>query len=235
MQSKNILWIGVLFIILLTTFCIAKYIDGFHPSIQTVTVPNQEIIDQDFTLQPVEITQTEDFNYSEEVDENYLKVIQLIEQEERDIEDAYNKALVQEVHKSNHTPTVKAPIQVKIIQKPVQKKLVTKKEKTAYKKPKKLSIETIVANQTLLGFGKLSHIEKEKLKEIVRNFKENPSSYLRIESDQKNNKFYSTKRYLNKLGILKEDIQVLEKKYKNAISITHSNHSDIEILVIKKD
>jgi hypothetical protein len=62
-----------------------------------------------------------------------------------------------------------------------------------------------------------------------------PSSYLRIEADQKNSKFYSTKRYLARLGIPVKDIQVLHKKNKNGISISHANHDEIEISIIKKD
>lgn len=229
MQSKNVLWLGVLFIILLTAFCIAKYIDRFHPNIQTVTAPNSEIIDQSFELQPVKIT--------EAVDENYLKVIQLVEQEEKDIEDAYNKALIEEVQKSEQTVKVQKPI----IKQVAQKKRIPKKRRVVSKKPKRLSIETILADQTLVGFGKLSYLEKQKLKEIVHSFQKNPSSYLRIETDKKSNKFYSTKRYLTKLGVLQKDIEVLQKKdgvalgYKSTITISHNNHSKIDILLLKKD
>ncbi len=231
MQSKNVLWLGVLFIILLTAFCIAKYIDKFHPSIQTVTAPDSEIIDQSLELKPVKITEAIEINKTEKVDNNYLKVIQLVEQEEKDIEEAYNKALVQEVQKNEQPIKVEKPIKKQVI----QKKKIPKKRRIPLEKPKKLSIETILANQTLLGLGKLSQVEKQKLKKIVRKFQENPSSYLRIESDKKSNKFYSTKRYLTKLGVSQKDIQVLQKKDKNTISITNSNDSEIEILVIKKD
>jgi len=231
MQSKNVLWLGVLFVVLLTTFCIAKYIDSFYPSIKTVTAPSDEIIDQDSKLQPVKITEIEDVNYTEEIDDNYLKVIQLVEQEEKDIEDTYNQALVHQVHQNKQTTKEQKPVQKKV----VPKKRTLKKQKTALKKPEKLSIETVVASQTLLGFGKLSNTEKRQLKQIVQNFQKHTSSYLRIEADRKSNKFYSTKRYLAKLGVLKEKIQVSEKKYKSAISITHSSPSDIEISVIKKD
>ncbi len=222
MQSKNVLYLGLLLMILLTVFCIARYLNQFHPSIQTVTAPSHEIIDQSSELIPVEIA---DITKDEEVDENYLKVIQLVEQEEQDIKDAYEKALVQEKKKNLKSTQTKI----------VHKKPNLKKQKFSSNKPQRLSIETILANQTLVAFGKLSYNEKQKLRKIVHNFKMNPSSYLRIEADKKSNKFYSTKRYLARLGIPKEDIQVLHKKIKSAISISHSNHSEIEISVIKKD
>ncbi len=231
MQSKNVLWLGVLFIVLLTVFCIAKYINTFNPDIQTVTTPDKEIVDQNFKLEPVQIADITKDNETQEVDENYLMVIKLVEQEEKDIEDAYNRALIQEEQKNLQPIKVDKPIKTKI----VRKKQTPVKQKISPKKSKKMFIETVLANQTLVAFGKLSYVEKQKLKKIALNFQKNPSSYLRIEADKKNNKFYSAKRYLARLGVAQKDIQVLHKKNKNTISISHSNHSEIEISVIKKD
>jgi len=231
MQSKNVLLLGVLFILLLTVFCIAKYLNTFNPDIQTVTSPNIEIIDQNFELEPVKTEDIAQNSQIEEVDDDYLTVIKLVEQEEKDIEDTYNKALIQAKQKSLQTEEVKKPIKTKV----APKKRPPIKQKVFSKKPQKLLIETILANQTLVAFGKLSYTEKQKLKKIVHNFKMNPSSYLRIEADKKSNKFYSTKRYLARLGVSQKDIQVLYKKKKTTISISNSNYSEIEISVIKKD
>jgi hypothetical protein len=230
MQSKNVLWLGLLLVLLLTVFCIAKYINQFHPKIQTITKPTKEIIDQSFELQPVQIADISKEDETQE-DAEYLKVIKLIEQEEKDIEDAYNRALIQEKKKSLKLVKVEKPI--KKVSK--QKKKSFAKQKTPLKKPKKFLIETILANQTLVAFGKLSYLDKQKLKKIVHNFKKHPSSYLRIETKNKNSKFYSARRYLASLGVLQEDIQVLANHRKNAISISHSNNNNIEISLIKKD
>ena len=226
MQSKNVLYLGLLSMTLLTVYCIAKYLNQFHPNIKTVTAPTQEVIDKNSELLPVQVTDITKEAQEEEVDKNYLKVIQLVEQEERDIKDAYESALRQEAEKNLQTTKV---------EKPTKTKIVHKKRKGNSKKYKRFSIETILANQTLVAFGKLSYFEKQKLKKIVHNFKMNPSSYLRIEADKKNNKFYSTKRYLARLGIPQENIQILHKRKQNTISISASDYGEIEISVIKKD
>ncbi len=48
MQSKSILLIGLLFILLLTTFCITKYIDKFNPNIENMESPAVDILDNSF-------------------------------------------------------------------------------------------------------------------------------------------------------------------------------------------
>ena len=232
MHSKNVLYLGLLYMTLLTVFCIAKYLNQFHPNIKTVPAPTQEVIDKNSELLPVQVTDiTKEAQEEEVVDKNYLKVIQLVEQEERDIKDAYESALRQEAEKNLQTTKVEKPIKTKI----VHKKRSLKKRKGNSKNYKRCSIETILANQTLVAFGKLSYFEKQKLKKIVHNFKMNPSSYLRIETDKKSNKFYNTKRYLARLGIPQENIQILHKRKKNTISISTSDYGEIEISVIKKD
>ena len=219
MQSKNVLWLGLLLLLLLTVYCITKYINKFHPDIQTITTPASEIIDKKYELKPVEIADISIDTQEDKVDENYLRVIQLVEQEEKDIKDAYEKALLMEEKK-----TV-------IREKLIKRKIIP----LEYKVNPKSYIETILANQTIVSFGKLSYLDKQKLKKIVKDFQKNPSTYLRIEADKKNNKFYNTKRYLAKLGVSAKDIQVIYKKSTSVISISDTNHGEIEILVIKKD
>jgi hypothetical protein len=233
MRSKNILWLGVLFVLLLTVFCIAKYLNNFNPNVKTVATPSSEVIAHGFELEPVQISDAlRDEQTNNEVDDSYLTIVKLVEQEEKDIENAYNKALDEEKQKSSQKVKVKKSLKTKKV---IHKNQPRIKRKVSSRKHKRLLIETILENQTLVAFGKLSSLEKQKLKKIVTNFQKNPSCFLRIEADKKNNKFYSTKRYLAKLGIPKKDIQVLHKRDKKAISISYSNHSEIEISVIKKD
>ena len=130
MQSKNVLWLGVLFIILLTVFCIAKYINKFNQDIQTVTIPNKEIIYQNFELEPVQIADIIKNDETQEVNDDYLTIIKLVEKEEKDIEDAYNRALMQEEKKSLQTVKIKKPAKSKII----HKKQSTIRQKISLKK-----------------------------------------------------------------------------------------------------
>jgi len=107
MQSKNILWLGLLFVILLTAFCISKYINQFHPDIQTISNPKKEIVIKDTKLSSSQLP-TPSTNYKEDKDkvaedkvaEDYLQIIELIEQEEKDIENAYKQALEEEKQKN---------------------------------------------------------------------------------------------------------------------------------------
>lgn len=224
MQSKNVLWLGLLFTTLLIVFCIAKYIDQFNPNIKTITIPAKEIIDQNLELQPIKI---KDNLKNGDVDENYLQIIKLVEQEEQDIEDAYNKALKEEEEK------IKPPkaVQTKKIKKPLKKiKYTSSNKKSSLKKPKKLLIETVIDNQIITALGELSNYEKYKLKKLAQNLRQNPSTFLRIEASRKNSKIYNTKKYFTSLSIPAKKIQILYKRKKHIIS---TNSNDIEISVIK--
>jgi len=228
MQSKNVLWMGLLFVLLLTVFCIAKYIDQFNPNIKTISAPTKEIIDQNLELKPIKID--EDIQDSE-VDENYLHVIELVEQEEKDIEEAYNRALKQE-----EKPKLTKKQKIQKVQKPVKKvkqnlnKHIQKQIKSH--KKRRLLIETIIDNQTIATYGKLSNSQKHKLKQLAQKLKQNPSTFLRVETDKKYKKTYSIKKYLLSLGVPANKIQILYKRKKHIIL---TDNSDIEISVLKKD
>jgi len=225
MQSKNVLWLGLLFVSLLTVFCIAKYIDQFNPNIKTISAPTKEIIDQNLELKPIKI---DDDIQNSEVDENYLHVIELVEQEEKDIEEAYNRALKQE-----EKPKLIKKQKIQKVEKPVKniKKKITKKRVKKDKK-RKLLIETVIADQTISSYGKLSNTQKSKLKKLTQKLRQNISAYIRVETDKKYRKIYTIKKYLISLGIPAKNIQILYKRKKHIIL---TDNSDIEISVIKKD
>jgi len=229
MQSKNVLWLGLLFVLLLTVFCIAKYIDEFNPNIKTIATPTLEVIDQNLELQPIKI---EDDSNDSEVDGNYLQIIKLVEQEEKDIEDAYNKALKQEKEKKPKTTkeqkTKKLQKSVKKVKKIVKKPL---NKRSSSNKKRRLMIETIIDNQTLTAYGKLSNYDKRKLKKLTQNLQQNSSSFIRIEANRKYKKIYNIKKYLITVGIPSNKIQILYKRKKQIISISDTN--DIEISIIK--
>jgi len=240
MQSKNVLWLGLLFVLLLTAFCIAKYIDQFHPSIQTINNPKKEIVDQNFELKPVHITEitqeskvTEEKLEVEEVDTDYLQIIKLVEQEEKDIQDAYNKALEEE-NKRNLQQTEKKPIK-KIAKKHIPKKQSITKSYPPIQADNKVLLEMILANQTISSSGALSEYEKKQLRYLAINLEQNPTSYLKIEADNNYEKINLIKRYLKKFGISLDAINIIKKESKSAILISHTNHNDIEISIIKKD
>ena len=216
MQSKNVLLLGILFVFLLITFCIVKYIDNFHPSLHKVTIPNQEIIDQNFMQETISEKQDTD---------NYLQVIKLVEKEEKDIQDAYNKALKHQTQ--NSSKSIKKPKPVKI----------QKVEKPTIKEPQKITIEAILQSLTLLANHdkRLSNLEKTKLKKLAQNLHKNPSSFLRIEADKKSKKLNLAKKYLTSLGISSSDVQIKNSKSKNIISVLETDQNSIEISIIKKD
>jgi hypothetical protein len=220
MQSKNVLWLGLLFVSLLTVFCIAKYINEFNPNIKTITTPSHEIIDQDLELRPIKIE-------DDEVDKDYLQIIQLVEQEEKDIEDAYNKALKQEENKSKPIKEQKTQTTVKKVTK---RKNIPKK--TVSNKKIRLQIETVIDDQILAAYGKLTNKEKRKLKRLTQKSKQNLATFIRVETDKKYRKIYKIKKYLISLGLPKNKIQISYKRKKHIIL---SDNKDIEISVIKKD
>ncbi len=233
MQSKNILWFGLLFVLLLTTFCISKYIDEFHPNIKTVVAPKEDILAKDFELELIVANKIPKEIKTDKIDEKYLKAIELVEQQERDIQEAYDKALKAETEKKikKTTPHIKRIVKVKPDKK-ITKQILIKK-----KKRQKIAIETVLESQTLLQNQeeKLSNFEKDRLKKLVDNLYQNPSSFLRIEIDKKNKKFYRVKKYLAILGINIKNIEILNDKYNKKIYISKANYNDIEISVIKKD
>ncbi len=234
MQSKNVLWLGLLFVLLLTTFCVSKYIDEFHPKIKTVIAPKEEILVKDFELEQIVTNKIPEEIKTDKVDEKYLKAIELVEKQERDIQKAYDKAL----EEAKKREKVAKNIKVKPIKKVVKKEnKVIKKSLIKEKKPKKFAIEIVLGSQTLLHNQeqKLSTLEKQRLKKLVHNLYQNPSSFLRIETNKKNKKFYRVKNYLKALGINIKNIEILNDKPKNNIYISKTDYNNIEISVIKKD
>jgi hypothetical protein len=232
MQSKNVLWLGLLFVSLLTVFCVAKYIDKFNPNIKTITTPSAEIVDKNLELKPIVIkddlkkqnsTDTNDINNSgSEVDKDYLQIIKLVEQEEKDIEEAYNRALKLEKQKKPKLNKEK---------KPVKTTKTVKNKKRKIKKDRKFLIETIIASQLIDQYGSLSMKQKRKLKKIAQTFKRNSSYFIRVEANKRDKKLYKIKRYLISLGVPSRSIQILYKNKREIISI--SNRETIEISVIK--
>jgi len=148
-----------------------------------------------------------------------------IEQEERDIEATYYKALKED--EKNRTKK-------KIVKKRVNSKKHLKKVKQTNSKSKKLKIETIVANQLLTGSKDISNSQKKDLQQLIKLFKKDKKSYINITLDKKDKKYYSLKNYLSNHGV-KNRVYVTMKKNNKNISIISNNENDIEITLIKKD
>ncbi len=229
MQSKNVLWLGVMFITLLTVFCISKYLNEFNPDIEIIVNKPQEIIDNNLELKSIElklkdITILPSQTSGEEVDNDYFQVMQLIEQEEKDIEETYYKALRENKNK----------IKQKTVKKVDNYTKKSKKVKKYTIKPAKLKIETIMANQLLTGSKDISDIQKRDLQNLIKLFKKNKQSYINITVEKKDKKYYNLKNYLSSNGI-KNRIYITMKKNNKYISTTDKNQNDIEITLIKKD
>ena len=228
MHSKNILWLGVMFVTLLTVFCISKYLNEFNPDIKIIANQPQEIIDNHLELNSIDLKQEDiviNRDISEDVDNDYVQVMRLIEQEERDIEATYYKALKED--EKNRTKK-------KIVKKRVNSKKHLKKVKQTNSKSKKLKIETIVANQLLTGSKDISNSQKKDLQQLIKLFKKDKKSYINITLDKKDKKYYSLKNYLSNHGV-KNRVYVTMKKNNKNISIISNNENDIEITLIKKD
>jgi len=217
MQSKSVLLIGILFVLLLTTFCITKYINKFNPNIKTVKTPTTEILDNHFLTEKTLL----DIETNERDNNAYLQIIKLVEEEENEIEDIYNKALMRE--KMNKRVTIEKPL--------IPKKI---KQQNEIKKPQRLTIETILNNQSIFidETQILTNIQKKKLKSIAQTIHQNKFTILRIETNKNNRKLHQIKKYLVTQGIHLKNIQVIQKK---DTSVIKSNNDTIEILVIKKD
>ncbi len=214
MQSKSVLLIGILFVLLLTTFCITNYLNKHNPNIKTIKTLKPEILDKNFLKEEV----FQDSKADEEDGDNYLQIIKLVEEEENEIVDIYNKALMQE--KMDKKVTAK---------KPQTPKKIIKQEKI--KKPQKLTIETILNSQSI-SIDKthtLTNQQKKRLKSISKTLNQNKLAIIRIEASQNSKMLYLIKRYLVKLGVELKDIQVIQNK--NSILPDKT----IEILVIKEN
>ncbi|MCH9814297.1 MAG: hypothetical protein K0U47_10205 [Epsilonproteobacteria bacterium] len=231
MQSKNVLWLGLLFVLLLTTFCITKYIDQFHPSIQTVTTTQPEIIDKAYQQEQKALA-------SKQVkeDDAYLQVVKMVEQEEQKIEDAFNQAVLEEQNRTKKhiqkqplqatsTPVTKVIQAPKKIEPVKQKKSITPTPRKV-KKRQKVIIEQIDTNEIFASTpsSRLSKIERSKLQTLVQKLRKDKTLQLRLEGDQKSKKFTLIKRYIHTLGVSQREIE-----------ISKSYSTNIEISLIKKD
>ncbi len=206
MQSKNVLLLGILFIFLLITFSITKYIDEFNPNIKTITSPTKEIIDPTHELNKT----------SKKIDsDDYLQTVKLIEKEEKNIEEIYNKAIKEQKLKNSQ--------EVKEI-----KKVKKKEEKQIKKIDKKFTIEEILNSLTIKESKYLKRSEKINLKKLALLSKREPNTFIKIESDKSSKKTYLIKKYFRSLGILSKDIQVIKEK-------AFFDTNTIEISIIKKD
>lgn len=229
LQSKNVLWLGLLFVLLLITFCITHYINQFHPNIQTVTTAQPEIIDETYEKEKEDIQ----LQMQQADDNAYMQVVKLVEQEEKDIQDAFNEALLQEQNRSQEPlhvkPAASAPVihTVKKVVKKEKKPLVKPKRVVkSIKKPKKVIIESVVAVQILTANSsqKLPYYDRYKLKKLAQLLKRDRTLIVRIESDTNLKKIALIKRYLYSLGITSKRLEIQKNAGKT-----------IEISVIKKD
>ncbi len=194
MQSKNVLLLGILFIFLLITFSITKYIDKFNPNIKTITSPTKEINNQ-----------------TDKSSDEYLQVIKAVEKEEKDIEEIYNKAIKEEKLKNTKTKKVEPKIEKQV------KKIEKKPIKKTYKK---FTIENILNSITIKESRNLSNNEKIKLKKLALISKRNKDTFLKIESAKNSKKTYLIKKYFRSLGILSKKIEIIREKNSSLIEIS---------------
>lgn len=96
MNSKNVLWLGLLFVLLLTAFCVTKYLNNYYPNITKVPTPSQEILETESIQSSITSTLEKEEN-------SYAQIIELVEAEEKNLTSSYKQALLRANNESNLT------------------------------------------------------------------------------------------------------------------------------------
>ncbi len=246
MTSKNILWLGSLLFILLTTSCIAWFIDKHNPEIKHVdyqTSTNNTIqIQTDPFAKDVQIDEFIGKHIKEEIAHIEIPVTDTIENNTSTPKKVQKKQEKKPVLIATKIDKSIIPVSTKISQKKALiKKIPSVDKKVHYNTPKQFEIEPLLATMQLdIAKDTTLHTkQKHLLNSLIHKAKQHPNAHLKIELSKLSytNKTYlkAIKRYLQKRGISARRIHTKIATSAYPIQIVKIHHNDsVEISLIER-